>query len=123
MLLWSMRLFKSKDEPSVFDIPKTLQANKLTLKLWYSGKQANGAEMYSTTEVGGEDDRMYLEPATQYLNINREILTKLKDSGYTLKLYGSFFKGKGIPERYLAPAPKPDKLPVFKYESMDIVKD
>lgn len=94
----------------------------MNLKVWFHSKPG-GAEVFSTSKSGSEDDRLYLEPATQYLTIPPEFFTKLKDSGYTLKLYGAFFKGKGIPARYLNIQPKPERYSVFKYESLDVVKE
>ena len=122
LIVLSMRMMKSKDEASVFDTPKKLQENKMSLKVWLHSKP-NGTEVFSTSKSGSEDDRLYLEPATQYLSIPPEFFTTLKDSGYILKLYGAFYTGKGIPERYLSVQPKPEKYSVFKYESMDVVKE
>ena len=122
LLMYSMRMMQSTSEASVFDIPKKLEENKMSLQVWLYG-QPNGTEVFSTTKSGGEDDRLYLEPATEYLNISPGYFQQLKDSGYSLKLYGSFYKGKGIPKRFIQIQPKPEKYSVFRYESMDIVKE
>lgn len=122
LVIFSMRMLKSKDEPSIFDVPKKLQTNKMSLKVWlYS--TFNGVEVFCTSKGGNEDDRLYLEPATQYLSIPPEFYSKLKDSGYILTLYGAFYKGKGIPQRFLMAQPKPNKYAVFRYENLEVTKD
>jgi len=122
ILLYSMRMMQSTSEPSVFDIPKKLLPEKVNLQVWLYGRP-DGAEVFSTTKSGGEDDRLYLEPATEYLNISPTYFERLKDSGYTLKISGSFYKGKGIPPRFLYIQPKPEKYSVFRYETLEIVKE
>ena len=122
LIVFSMRMLKSKDEASVYDVPKKLQQNKMNLKVWFHSRP-DGAAVFSTSKSGSEDDRLYLEPATEYLSISPEFFTKLKDSGYTLKLYGAFYKGRGIPKIYLSILPKPERYAVFKYESLDVVKE
>ena len=122
IFLMSRNWIKSKDEPSIFDVPKKLQDNKMSLKV-YPFARTGGAEVYSTSHSGGEDDRLYLEPATAYLAVTPENFTRMRDSGYALKLYGAFYVGKGIPARFLGMQPRPDKYSVFRYESMDVVKE
>ncbi len=122
LIVFSTRMLQSKNEASVYDIPKKLEATKMNLKVWFHSKPG-GAEVFSISKSASEDDRLYLEPATQFLSIPPEFFTKLKDSGYILKLYGAYFKGKGIPAKYLSIQPKPERYPVFKYESMDVVKE
>lgn len=122
LVVLSMRMLKSKNEASVYDIPKKLEATKMNLKVWFHSKP-EGAEVFSISKSASEDDRLYLEPATQFLSIPAEFFSKLKDSGYILKLYGAYYKGKGIPARYLSIQPKPERYPVFKYESLDVIKE
>ncbi len=122
LVTFSIRMIKSKDEASVYDIPKKLEATKMNLKVWFHSKPG-GAEVFSISKSASEDDRLYLEPATEFMSIPPDFFTKLKDSGYILKLYGSYYKGKGIPARYLGIQPKPERYPVFKYESLDVIKE
>ncbi|MES2773419.1 MAG: hypothetical protein V4722_04510 [Bacteroidota bacterium] len=122
LVVLGMRMLNSKREASIYDVPKKLQENKMNLVVWFHSKPG-GAEVFSTSKSGSEDDRLYLQPKSEYLSIPPEYFTRLKDSGYVLKLYGSFFKGKGIPARYLNIQPKPERYPVFMYESMDVVKE
>ena len=122
LVVLSMRMLKSKDEASVYDIPKKLDATKMNLKVWFHSK-TDGVEVFSISKSASEDDRLYLEPATQFMSIPTDFFTKLKDSGYILKLYGAYYKGKGIPSRYLSIQPKPERYPVFKYESLDVIKE
>ncbi len=110
----------TSDEPSLFDVPKTLEKDKLNITAFYYGN-TNGAEVFSIVKDGGEDDRFYLEPANRNLRVPANF-RQLKDSGYVLKLFGAYFKGKGIPERYLNIRPKPAKYPVFYYENLEMVK-
>jgi hypothetical protein len=98
LLTLSRNFMSTNDEPSVFDLPKTLNEEKLTITAYYYGN-TNGAEIFSIVKNGGEDDRLYLEPANKNLTIPANF-KQLKDSGYVLKLYGSYFKGKAIPERF-----------------------
>ncbi len=121
-LLAISRNFMSRgDGPSIFDVPKTLEKEKSSITVFYYGN-TNGAEIFSIVKDGGADDRLYLEPANKNLTIPASFL-KLKDSGYVLKLYGSYYKGKAIPERFLNIQPKPEKYPVFRYESLEMVKE
>lgn len=122
LLVFSIRMLNSKNEASIYDVPKKLESTKMNLKVWFHSKPG-GAEVFSISKSGSEDDRVYLQPSTDFLSIPPEFFTKLKDSGYTLKLYGSYYKGKGIPGRYLNIKPKPERYPVFRYESLDVVKD
>lgn len=112
---------QSTSQPTVFDVPKTLQEEKLSI-LVRLHSEPGGAEVWSTSKSGSEDDRLYLQPARPSQTIPREYY-KLKDSGYVLKLYGAFYKGKGIPQQYLNIQPKPERYAVFRYESLDIVKE
>ena len=121
LVYWSRQAFQSTSEPSVFDIPKKLLDEKLTIIVRLPSEAA-AAEVWSTSRSGGEDDRLYLQPARPSQTIPKEYY-RLKDSGYVLKLYGSFYKGKGIPQAYLNIQPKPERYAVFRYESLDVVKD
>lgn len=116
----SRNFMSINNEPSVFDLPKTLEVEKLTITAFYYGN-TNGAEIFSVVKNGGEDDRLYLQPANKYLSVPANF-KQLKDSGYVLKLYGSYYKGKAIPEIFLNIQPKPEKYPVFHYERLEMVK-
>ncbi len=121
LVFWSRQAFQSTNAPSVFDIPKKLEEEKLTIVVRLHS-EPGGAEVWSTSKSGSEDDRLYLQPARPSQTIPLEYY-QLKDSGYVLKLYGSFYKGKGIPEAYFSIQPKPERYSVFRYESLDVVKD
>lgn len=121
LIFWSRQAFQSNSEPSVFDIPKKLQEEKLTIMVRLHSEPA-GTEVWSTSKSGSEDDRLYLQPARPSQTIPQEYY-RLKDSGYVIKLYGAFYKGKGIPQQYLHIRPKPERYAVFRYESLDVVKD
>ena len=121
LVYWSRMAFQDVSKPSVFDVPKTLQDEKLNIIVRLQS-DAGGAEVWSTSKSGGEDDRLYLQPARASQTIPKEYY-RLKDSGYILKLYGAFYKGKGIPQQYFNIQPKPERYPVFHYESLDVVKD
>lgn len=118
----SKNLMNGDAEPSLFDVPKKLEETKMGLKVWLQGTPG-GAQVFSTTKSGGEGDRLYLINAAKDEPLPSDLLSKLRDSGYVLKLYGAFYKGKGIPEKYLYIQPKPARLPVFRFESLDIVKE
>lgn len=120
LIYWSRLAFQDASGPSVFDIPKTLQEEKLTI-LVQLHSVPGGAEVWSISKSGSEDDRLYLQPARPGQTVPAEYY-RLKDSGYVLKLYGSFYKGKGIPQQYLGIQPKPERYSVFRYESLDVVK-
>ncbi|MEO7310370.1 MAG: hypothetical protein ABIX01_08240 [Chitinophagaceae bacterium] len=122
LVVFSMQLLKSKDEASIYDIPKKLEDTKMKLRVWFHSKPS-GAEVFSISKSGSEDDRLYLEPAKASLAIPPGFFTMLKDSGYTLQLYGQFYKGKGIPARFLDIQPKPERYPVFRYENLDLLKE
>lgn len=117
----SRNLMSRSDEPSVFDLPKTLEAEKINITAFYYGN-TSGAEIFSVVKNGGEDDRLYLEPANKNLMVPPSF-KQLKDSGYVLKLYGAYYKGKAIPERFFNIRPKPEKYPVFRYENLEMVKE
>lgn len=117
----SRNFMSRSDEPTLFDLPKALNEEKITITAFYYGN-TNGAEIFSIVKNGGEDDRLYLEPANKNLTIPTSF-KQLKDSGYVLKLYGSYYKGKAIPERFFNIRPKPEKYPVFRYESLEMVKE
>lgn len=110
----------TKEEPSIFDIPKTLQENKLNITVWFQGN-ANGADIWSVSKSGGEEDRLYLE-AENPGEIVPPTFFALKDSGYAIKAHGAFYKGKGIPKKYLSIKPKPEKYLVFRYDSIWLFK-
>ena len=114
-------MMSSKDEATMFDLPKTLNEEKLTITAHYYGN-TNGAQIFTIVKNGGEEDRLYLEPANSALTIPANFM-QLKDSGYVLKLYGAYFKGKGIPERFFNIQPKPEKYAVFRFESLEMVKE
>lgn len=121
IIFWSRQAFQGTTQPSFFDLPKKLSAEKLTVqvRLWST---PGGAEVWSLSKSGSEDDRLYLQPARSSQTIPQEYY-RLKDSGYVLKLYGSFYKGKAIPQEYFSIQPKPERYPVFRYESLDVMKD
>ena len=121
LVFWSRQAFQSTSEPSVFDIPKKLEDEKLTIQVRLHS-ESGGAEVWSTSKSGSGDDRLYLLPARPSQTIPLEYY-RLKDSGYVLKLYGSFYKGKGIPQTYFNIQPRPERYSVFRYESLDIVKE
>ncbi len=121
LAFWLQRGYKAVSEPSFFDIPKKLSEEKLTLQVRLWGVPG-GAEVWSLSKSGSTDDRLYLQSARPSQTIPQEYY-RLKDSGYVLKLYGSFYKGKGIPQEYFSIKPKPERYSVFRYESLDVVKD
>lgn len=121
IVFWSRTAFQDMSGPSVFDVPKTLLEDKLNIMVRLHS-EPGGAEVWSISKSGSEDDRLYLQPARPSQTVPLEYY-RLKDSGYVLKLYGSFYKGKGIPQQYLTIQPKPERYAVFRYESLDVVKE
>lgn len=121
LVYWMKVGLNDAGKPTLFDIPKKLQEEKLTILVRLHSEPA-GAEVWSTSKSGSEDDRLYLQPARPSQTIPQEYY-RLKDSGYVLKLYGAFYKGKGIPQQYLQIQPKPERYAVFRYESLDVVKE
>ena len=121
MVYWLRIGLQTNSQPSFFDIPKKLSDEKLTVQVRLWGTPG-GAEVWSLSKSGSENDRLYLQPAKPTQTIPREYY-KMKDSGYILKVYGSFYKGKGIPQEYFKIQPKPERYPVFRFESLDVIKE
>lgn len=117
LLYLSKGMFKDSDEPSLFDIPKTLEEEKYTLEL-YPVSHVNNVAVWSTSIGVDHDDYVYLTPAS---DLPIDYQQKL-DSGYVIRAFGSYFKGKGIPHEYLNVKPKPDRHRVFLFETVEMVK-
>jgi hypothetical protein len=120
LFYWMRTAVQTSSGPSFFDIPKKLSEEKLTIEVRLHSTP-DGAEVWSLSKSGSEDDRLYLQPASPSQTIPKDYY-QLQDSGYVLKLYGSFYKGKGIPQEYFNIRPAPKRYPVFRYESLDVVK-
>lgn len=119
VIFWSRQAFDDYSKPSIFDVPKTLSKEKISIQVRLHSRPG-GAEVWSLSKSGSTDDRLYLQSASPALVIPKDYYT-LKDSGYVLKLFGSFYKGKGIPMQYMNIQPKPERYPVFRYESLDLI--
>jgi hypothetical protein len=121
LVYWLRVGYQTSSRPSFFDIPKTLSPEKLTIQVRLHSTPG-GAEVWSLSKSGSADDRLYLQPSTPAQTIPQAYY-RLKDSGYILQLFGAFYKGKGIPQAYFNIQPVPERYPVFRYESLDIVKE
>ncbi|MES2645640.1 MAG: hypothetical protein V4717_02105 [Bacteroidota bacterium] len=119
ILYWSQSLWKGNSEPSVFDLPKTLEKETYSITV-YPVSNVNGVPVFTTGKGGLEEDYLYLTPATGSVDFPADYSNK-KDSGYVLKVSGKFFKGKGIPEEYLYTSPKPERLRVFQFTKAELV--
>ena len=102
------------------DMPKKLEPERYALEI-KPVSSTQGVEVYTMSVAGNKDDYLYLEraglddaiPPTYYV---------LKDSGYVLKVFGSFYYGKAIPVDYAAIKPKPDRLRLFRYDSVALIR-
>ena len=119
ILVISQNMWKTVDQPSVFDLPKTLETERYSIEL-FPISNANGVAIFSTSSGRVEQDYLYLTPATDSTTLPPN-LKALQDSGYTLKVTGSFYKGKGIPAQYFEARPAPQRLRVFRFEKAEMV--
>ena len=119
ILYWSQDLWKGNSEPTVFDLPKTLEEEILTLEI-YPVSNVNNIPVFTTGKGGNEEDKLYLTPASDTVNFP-ENYQALKDSGYVMKVHGRFYKGHGIPAEYFRVKPKPERLRVFQFDRVEMV--
>jgi hypothetical protein len=121
ILYWSQSLWKGNTEPSVFDLPKTLEKETYTITV-YPVSNVNGVPVFTTSKGRLEEDYLYLTPASDSIDFPADYTAK-KDSGYVLKVFGKFYQGKGIPGEYLYTTPKPERLRVFQFEKVELVAE
>jgi len=119
ILYFSQRLWKSDSEPSVFDLPKTLEEESYTI-IVYPVSNVNNVSVFTTGKGGLEEDYLYLVPANGSIDFPMDYHVK-KDSGYALQVHGKFYQGKGIPAGYLYAKPKPERLRVFQFDKAELV--
>ncbi|MFI5154659.1 MAG: hypothetical protein ACHQEM_00645 [Chitinophagales bacterium] len=111
----------------VYDMPGTL-SNKLdTLLLVYVKRDCNCAEwiQWSDKKNGdsaGRDKYIWLEAANPGLEL-ATTYPAYSEGGYRLKVEGSFYEGRTIPNDYVARGDqKPEKARVFRYISSALIK-
>jgi hypothetical protein len=118
-LYWTQSLWKGNKEPSFFDLPKTLEEEILMLEI-FPVSNVNDVPVFTTGKGGNEEDKLYITPASDTVSIP-ENYHELKDSGYTIRVHGRFFKGHAIPAEYLRMKPKPERLRVFQFDRLEMV--
>ena len=121
ILYWSQVIWKGSSEPSVFDLPKTLESESYTITV-YPVSNVNKVPVFTTGRGGLEEDYLYLTPLSNATDFPVDYNTK-KDSGYVLRVHGKFYKGKGIPAEYLYAKPKPERLRVFQFDTAELIAD
>lgn len=119
ILYWSQDLWESNSKPTLFDLPKTLEDDVLSLEV-YPVSNVNNVAVFTTGRGGNEDDRLYLTPASDTVSLP-ENFHALRDSGYIMKVHGRFFQGHGIPAEYFNVTPKPERLRVFQFDSIEMI--
>jgi len=119
VLYWTQDMWQGNSEPSVFDLPKTLEEDKYSLEI-YLVSSVNNVQVFTTGKGGDEKDYLYITPASDTAEFPDNFM-ELKDSGYNIKVTGKFFKGKGIPAEFLYSKPKPERLRVFQFEKLEMV--
>lgn len=118
-LYWTEDIWQGNSEPSVFDLPKTLEDEQYSLEV-YPVSNVNNVAIF-TTSVGNSDSYLYLTPASNG-SVFPHNFKELRDSGYQIKVTGKFYKGKAIPIEYLDAKPKPERLRVFQFEKLEMVQ-
>ena len=109
-----------------YDLPKELTEQKEIVDVRRVKRNCECAEWIrvSPKKDSGmipEKDYFYIESADG--NDPPPAYTALADSGYVLRLKGSFYKGEGIPANYVQQSePKPERARVFYYTSSQVVK-
>ena len=119
LLHWVNMMFNSDEKASVFDLPKTLDREVYTLTV-YPVSRLNNVAIWSTSRAGMEDDYLYLTPASGTVLIPSDLNIRA-DSGYSIQVHGKFYKGRGIPEEYFHLQPKPERLRVFQFDSLQVL--
>ena len=119
ILYWSQDLWKGNNEPSVFDLPKTLEEKSFTIQV-YPVSNTNDVPVFTTGKGGNEEDYLYLTPAPTNPIFPGDYKSK-SDSGYVLQVHGKFYMGKGIPAEYIQSKPKPARLRVFQFDHAEMV--
>ena len=119
LLYWTQDLWQGNNEPSVFDLPKTLEKETYSLTV-YPVSNVNDVHVFTTGKGRLEEDYLYLTPASDTVDFPSDYAAKT-DSGYVLKVYGKFYMGKGIPAEYLNAKPKPERLRVFQFDKAEMV--
>jgi hypothetical protein len=121
ILYWSQDLWKGNNEPSIFDLPKTLEEKSFRIQV-YPVSNVNNVPVFTTGKGGNEEDYLYLVPAPGNPEFPSDYLSK-SDSGYVLQVNGKFYQGKGIPPAYLGTKPKPARLRVFQFDHAEMVAE
>jgi hypothetical protein len=110
-----------------YDLPKQLSSKIDTLNLVHVQRHCSCPEWVEISRLqraGGPqpDDFIYLEAANQDLEL-APTYPALTEGGYWLRLQGSFYEGKSIPEDFARHnEKKPDAARVFRYISSDLIK-
>ena len=121
ILYWSQDLWKGNKEPTVFDLPKTLEQKRFRIQV-YPVSNVNNVPVFTTGKGGNEEDYLYLEAAPGNPGLPADYLSK-SDSGYVLEVHGKFYKGIGIPAAYININPKPARLRVFQFDHAEMVSE
>ncbi len=118
-LYWTQDYWQKSSEPTLFDIPKTLEEKEFTLEV-YPVSNVNNVMIFSTGISGNEEDYLYLTPASEIVEFPIDYAEK-KDSGYILRVHGKFYSGTGIPVEYLYTKPKPVRYRVFRFDHAKMI--
>lgn len=120
-LYWTQDYWQKSSEPSLFDLPKTLEEKAYTIEV-YPVSNINNIPVFTTGKGANEDDYLYLTPQSENVQFPEDYSSK-KDSGYVLQVHGKFYMGKGIPAAYLHSKPKPERLRVFRFDHAELVAE
>ena len=105
---------------TIYDIPKTLDNEALTLNI-YPESYKDSVAVFTSYKGGNDNDYLYLIPDNEALE-TPDFIMSLADSVLSdgLEVKGYFYKGTGIPEMYLHVVPRVGRYRVFRYHSIDI---
>jgi hypothetical protein len=109
-----------------YDLPKELSGQKETIDVRRVERNCDCAEwirVFSKKDSVAMDKQEYFYIESTDGNDPPPTYTALADSGYILRLEGSFYLGKGVPAHYIQqPDQKPERARIFNYTSSQIVK-
>lgn len=117
---WLFTYWKSTQEVTMFDVPITLEKEKVVLNV-FQVQSAEGIPLFSVSKFAESGDALYLTPANNEVALPEDYLL-VRDSGYAMQVYGSYYKGKGIPSEFAEFTPKPERRKIVAFDSLKVIK-